>query len=78
MKPSDENEIRQITMSLQPKNSSGYDNFSPCLLKLVSEQITLPIAFDRVNYCMLFQKLIDKGILVVRLTSHAYTPEIAS
>ena len=32
-------------------------------------------AFDRVNYCMLFQKLIDKGMcpLVVRLLLHMYT-----
>ena len=32
-------------------------------------------AFDRVNYCMSFQKLIDKGMcpLVVRLLLHMYT-----
>ena len=31
-------------------------------------------AFDRVNYCMLFKKLIDKGMcpLVVRLLLHMY------
>ena len=32
-------------------------------------------AFDRVNYCLLFQKLIDKGMcpLVVILLFHVYT-----
>ena len=44
MKPTDTKEIRQIIMSLQPKKSSGYDNLSYYLIKLVGEQIAIPTA----------------------------------
>ena len=36
--------------------------------------------FDRVNYCMVFEQFIDRGMcpLVVRLLLHMYTPEMTS
>ena len=38
MSPTDENEIQQIIMSLQPKKSFGYDNFSQLDIQLFGEQ----------------------------------------
>jgi hypothetical protein len=43
MSPTDINESEHILTSLHPKTSSGYDNFSPRLMKLLGEQIAFPI-----------------------------------
>ena len=43
MSPTEVNEMMHILMYLQPKTSSDYDNFSPRLMKLIGEKITLPI-----------------------------------
>ena len=50
------NEIKHIIRSLQPKKSSGYDNLSPHLFKLLAEQISLPIA-------ILINKSLSEGIV---------------
>ena len=56
MNPTDANEIKQIIWSLQPKKSSGHDNLSPHLFKLLAEQISLPIA-------ILINKSLSEGIV---------------
>ena len=44
LKPTDAVEVSQIISSLQLKKSCGSDNVSPCFLKQIGEQVSLPIA----------------------------------
>ena len=64
------------TMYLYGKETSSYyvNNGSTAHVLLLDASKT----FDRENDCMLFQKLIDKGMcpLVVRLLLHMYTHQI--
>ena len=44
VRPTNANKITQIINSFQPNKSSGYDNFNPYLLKLIGEELSIPIA----------------------------------
>ena len=44
LKPTDAIEVSQIIRSLQPKKTCGSDNLSPCFLKQIGEQVSVPMA----------------------------------
>ena len=61
------NEIISIIKSLKPKNSFGYDEISPKILKISANYISSPLTY-------IYNKAISKGVFPGRLKYSIVTP----
>ena len=61
------NEIISIIKSLKPKNSFGYDEISPKILKISANYISSPLTY-------IYDKAISKGVFPDRLKYSIVTP----